>query len=145
MIAIGIILGFIGIGYLCQLVFALLVHALPFIVGVNAGMAAYHSGAGELGGFVVGLIAGGLTFAAGRIAISASSSPLIRTAVALLFVLPAAVMGYFAALHLAQLGVPSAAWQQAFAVFGAVMVGATSWARMVLPDPPDDGWEMAWP
>jgi len=42
-------------------------------------------------------------------------------------------MGYFAALYLAQLGVPSAGWQQAFAVFGAT-VGATSWARMVLPD-----------
>lgn len=102
-------------------------------------MAAYHGGAGEIGGLVVGLIVGAFTFAVGRIAISASRSPLVRTAIALLFALPAAVMDYFAALHLAQLGVPSAAWQQVFAAFGAVTVGAASCARMVLPFQPDDG------
>src|SRR6266481_9924019 len=67
MIAIGIVFSFIGLGYLCWLLFDLIVYALPVVVGVNAGMAAYHSGAGEIGAFIVGLVAGALSLVAGQI------------------------------------------------------------------------------
>jgi hypothetical protein len=44
MIIIGIILSFVGLAYLCWLLFALAVYALPFFAGLTAGLAAYHSG-----------------------------------------------------------------------------------------------------
>jgi hypothetical protein len=139
MIVIGIILSFISLGFLCWLLFALAAQALPFFVGITAGVVAYNSGSGEFGAFLVGLIAGAVTLAAGQIAVAAFRSPLIRTAIALVFVVPAAMAGYHAALGLAQLGVPAELWQRAFALFGAVAVGATAWARLTLPNPPDMG------
>jgi hypothetical protein len=139
MIVIGIILSFISLVFLCWLLFALAVQALPVFVAFAAGLAAYHSGSGEIGAFLVGLIAGALTFAAGQIAVAAFRSPLIRTAIALVFALPAAMAGYHAALGLAQLGVPAELWQQAFALIGAVAVGATAWARLALPNRPETG------
>jgi hypothetical protein len=139
MIVIGIILSFISLGFLCWLLFALAVHALPVFVAFAAGLAAYHSGSGEIGAFLVGLIAGALTLAAGQIAVAAFRSPLGRTAIALMFAVPAAMAGYHAALGLAQLGVPAELWQRAFALFGAVAVGATAWARLALPNPPESG------
>ncbi len=36
----GVILGFVALGYSCGLLFALAVNALPFFVGVTAGLAA---------------------------------------------------------------------------------------------------------
>jgi hypothetical protein len=77
MIAIGIILSFVSLGFLCWLLFALAVHALPVLVAVTAGVAAYDSGAGEIGAFLVGLIAGALTLAAGQIAVAAFRLPLV--------------------------------------------------------------------
>ena len=139
MIVIGIILSFISLGFLCWLLFALAVHALPVFVALAAGMAAYHSGSGEIGAFLVGLIAGAFTLAAGQIAVAAFRSPVIRTAIALGFAVPAAMAGYHAALGLAQLGVPAELWQRAFALIGAAAVGATAWARLALPNPPGTG------
>jgi hypothetical protein len=139
MIAIGIILSFISLVFLCWLLFALAVQALPVFLAFAAGLAAYHSGSGEIGAFLVGLIAGAFTLAVGQIAVAAFRSPVIRTAIALVFAVPAAMAGYHAALGLAQLGVPAELRQQAFAVIGAVAVGATAWARLALSIPPDAG------
>jgi len=139
MIVLGTILSFISLVFLCWLLFTLAVHALPFFVGITAGIAAYQSGSGELGAFLVGLIAGAFTLAAGQIAVAAFRPPVIRTAVALVFAVPAAMAGYHAALGLAQLGVPAELWQQAFAVIGAVAVGATphgrAWRSQTRPRP----------
>jgi len=119
--------------------FALAVQALPFYAGVNAGLAAYHSGAGEIGAILVGLIAGAATLAAGQIAIAMVRSLLIRAAIALFFAGPAAVAGYHAALGLAQIGVPAEGWRQAFALMGAIIVGGTAWVRMALSASTDTG------
>ena len=136
MIVLGIILSFIGFGFLCWLLFRIAVHALPFLVGLTAGLAAYHSGSGEIGAILVGSIAAALTLAAGQIAIAAFRSPLIRTVIAFLFAVPAALAGYYAALGLAQLGVPAELWQQTFALLGALAVGGTAWARLAVSTPP---------
>jgi hypothetical protein len=139
MIVIGIIFSFVSLGFLCWLLFALAVQALPVFVGLAAGLAAYRTGSGEFGAFLVGLIAGAFTLAAGQIAVTEFRSPVIRTAIALVFAVPAAMAGYHAALGLAQLGVPAELWQQAFALIGAVAVGATAWARLAFPNPPETG------
>ncbi len=137
MIGIGIVFSVVGLGYLCWALFDLIVYALPAVVGVSAGFAAYHSGAGVLGAVIVAPIAGGFTLGVGQAALETYRSPKIRTAIALLFAVPAAWAGYMLTLGLAQLGVPSVAWQQAFALFGSMVVGFTAWERMMQQIPPD--------
>jgi hypothetical protein len=137
MIGIGIFFSVVGFGYLCWALFDLIVFALPAAVGVTAGFAAYHSGAGVLGAVIVAPIAGGFALGMGQAALGTYRSPKIRTAIALLFAVPAAWVGYMLTLGLAQLGVPSLAWQQAFALFGSMVVGATAWERMMQQSPPE--------
>jgi hypothetical protein len=137
MIIIGIVLSFVGLGFLCWLLFALAVYALPFFAGVTAGLAAYHSSSGPVGAILAGLIAGVVTLVVGQIAFAAVRSPLIRAAIALLFAVPAAVAGYHATLGLAHIGVPSEGWREAFATVGAIVVGGTAWARMTIFAPPN--------
>jgi hypothetical protein len=127
-----IILGAFGVGFLCWVLFTLAVYALPFFAGVTAGLAAFHSGAGVIGSIVVGTVAGVLTLGAGQAAFAVSRSPFLRATIALLFAAPAAITGYHATLGLAQIGVPSAEWREAFAIIGAILVGGTAWGRMTL-------------
>ena len=61
MIIIGIILALVGLAYLCWLLFALAIYALPFFAGVTAGLATYHSGSGPIAAIIVGAIAGSIT------------------------------------------------------------------------------------
>jgi hypothetical protein len=136
MIGIGIFFSVVGLGYLCWALFDLIVYALPAIVGVTAGFAAFHSGAGVLGAIIVAPIAGGFTLGVAQAALETYRSPKIRTSIALLFAVPAAWVGYMLTLGLAQLGVASLAWQQAFALFGSMVVGATAWERMMQQIPP---------
>ena len=49
MLALGLLLNTVGIGLFCWLIFTLAVYALPFFVAINAGIWAFHSGAGVLG------------------------------------------------------------------------------------------------
>ncbi len=135
MIIIGIVLALVGLAYLCWLLFALAVYALPLFAGVTAGLATYHSGSGPIGAIIVGLIASSVTLVLGQIAFTTLRSPLIRAVIALLFAVPAAIAGYHAALGLAHIGIPADGWRQAMAVAGAIIVAATAWARMVLSAP----------
>jgi hypothetical protein len=139
MIIIGIILAFVGLAYLCWLLFALAVYALPFFAGVTAGLVAYHSGSGPVGAIIVGAIASSIILIAGQIAFTTLRSPLIRAVIAFLFAVPAAIAGYHAALGLAHIAIPAQGWRNAIAVAGAIIVAATAWARMALPAPPDNG------
>ena len=136
MIIIGIVLSFVGLAYLCWLVFALAVCALPFFAGLTAGLAAYHSGSGPIGAIVVGVIAGAVTLLLGQIAFTTFRSPLIRVALALLFAVPAAAAGYHTALGLAYIAIPADGWRDAMAVVGAIIVSATAWARMAVTGRP---------
>jgi hypothetical protein len=132
-LVLGIILSTFGIAFFCWLLFTLAVYALPFFVAMTAGFAALHSGAGFIGAIVVGIV----TLAAGQLSFAIVRSSVIRAAIALLFAVPAAVAGYHATLGLSQIAAPSHWWAEAFAFIGAVLVGATTWARMTLfADPP---------
>ena len=59
---------------------------------------------------------------------------MIRIAIMLLFAVPAAWAGYSVTLDFARwLEVPSVAWQQVYALFGAFMVGGAALARLTDP------------
>jgi len=130
MLITGIALSFLGLGFLCRLLFASAVYTLPFFAGVTAGLAALDSSSSPIVAILAGLIAGIGTLIVGQVAFATIRSPLIRAAISLLFAVPAAVVGYHATLGLAHIGQPSTGWQQALAVVGAMIVGGTAWARM---------------
>ena len=139
MLVIGIILSVFALGFICWLLFTLAIYALPFYVGLILGLAAFHSGAGVIGAFVVGVLAGGVTLAVGQITFATVRTPLIRAAIGLLYAVPGALAGYSATHGLAQIGMPSESWREAFAIVGAVLVGGTAWVRMAVYVPPDFG------
>jgi hypothetical protein len=136
MLVIGLILSMFGIGLFCWLIFTLAVYALPFFVGLTAGMAAFHGGAGGLGALFVGIVVGALTLAVGQVAFAVVKPMTLRAAIAAAFAIPAAIAGYHAVLRLSQIGVPSLFWRESFAWVGAIVIGCTAWARMtVLAEP----------
>ena len=130
MLIIGFILSMFGIGLFCWLIFTLAVYALPFFVGLTAGMAAFHSGAGVLGALLVGIVTGAVTPVIGQIAFAVVRPPVLRAVIAASFAIPAAIAGYHAVLGLSKIGVPSLVWREVFAWIGALFIGGTSWARM---------------
>jgi hypothetical protein len=123
MIGIGIFVGIMGLSFLCWLLFGLYVYAPSVIVG----------------GIAI------LTFVAGRTAIKTARSPVVRIAITLIFVVPAAWAGYSVTLELAQLfDMHSAVWQHAFALIGAVMVGGALLKHLTDPNPTDFLAMMGW-
>ena len=139
MLIIGIILGFVGLGYLCWLIFALAVYALPLFAGVTAGLAALHSGSGPIAAIVVAAIVSVIVLFAGQIAFRTLRSTPVRAAIALLFAVPAAVAGYHAAHGLADIVLPIEGWRQTMAVAAAIMVATIAWVRISLSAPNDPG------
>jgi hypothetical protein len=137
--AIGIVLSVFGLGFFCWLLFTLAVYALPFLAGLSAGVAAFHSGSGSIGAFVVGLLVGITILVLGQIVFATVRTPLIRLLIGLIYAAPAAVAGYQLCFALAGIGVPAGYWQHVFAAAGAVAVGLTASARMALFILPSDG------
>lgn len=84
MMFFGAFLSLLGIGFFCWLLFTLAVYALPFFVGLSAGIASFHDGAGVLGAIVVTVVCGAATLAVGQILFAAVRSPLYRGLIALL-------------------------------------------------------------
>ncbi len=148
MLVVGLILNVFGIGLFCWLIFTLAVYALPFFVGLTAGMAAFHGGAGVLGALLVGIVVGAVTLGIGQIAFAVVRPLILRAAVAALFAIPAAIAGYHVVLGLSQIGVPSLLWREIFAWIGALFIGGTAWARMTIfaePRPLGPGGALADP
>jgi hypothetical protein len=142
MLALGLLLNTFGIGLFCWLTFALAVYALPAFVAINAGIWAYHSGAGVLGAPLVAVAAGGMTLAIAQIAFATTRSLIVRAIIAALFALPASFAGYHVVLGMTQIGVPSPVWREVFACLGAVFIGGTAWTRLTIfneSSPPEPG------
>lgn len=144
MIFIGILASIAAIGTLCWLLFTLAVFALPLFAGVAAGMWAYNTGAGWLGGFVVGAVAAGLTYGIGQLLLAFVRSLWLRIAIALAFVAPAALAGYHATYGIVKHTMPSETWQIIFSMVGAIAVGVTAFARVTtMAGPGHSGQGMA--
>ena len=142
MIIFGPLLVIVGISFFCWLLFTLAVFALPFFAGLTIGIWAFHSGAGVLGGIVVGLVAGGITFGLGQLALAVVPWAWARLLIILLYVALATVAGYSATHGIAQMAMPSPTWQTIFAVIGAVAVSLTAFVRftgMATPGPAGQG------
>lgn len=144
MIVLGPLLVLAGIGFFCWLLFTLAVFALPFFVGLTVGMWAFHTGAGALGGIIVGVVAGGATFGVGQIALAFLPSAWLRLLIVLFFVAPATVAGYTATHGIAQMAMPSPTWQMIFSLIGAIAVSVTAFFRVTgMASPGSSGQRMA--
>ena len=130
MIILGILVSIAAIGTMCWLLFNLAVFALPLFIGLNAGTWAYDTGAGWLGGIVVGLLAAGLTLAVGQCLLMLVRPIWARLLIALAFVAPAGMAGFYATLGIVKHMMPSETWQLIFSVVGAVAVGVTAFLRV---------------
>lgn len=129
-----IVLGALALAYVVWLLLALSLYALPLFVGATSGLAAYQSRSGVAGAVLIGLLAAALALAAIRRLFSATRSPAARALAAAIFVLPAGYAGYHAVLGLTRLTDASSIWQQAFALIGAIAIGALAWARIAYPE-----------
>ena len=136
MLALGIVLNIIGLGFFFWVLFTLAIHALPVFVGMTAGLYAHNSGSGPLGAIALGIVAAAFVLVIGQTIFSFVRTPILRIAVALMFAAPAALAGYYATFGLSGLTMTSVVWRQVFAVIGAVVIGATAWARLAA-SPPD--------
>lgn len=135
MLALGIVLSIVGLGFFCWLLFTLAIYALPFFVGMTVGLYAHQAGSGPLGAFCLGLVAGASVFVVGHTIFSLVRTPILRVPVALMFVVPAALAGYYTTFGLAGLTMTSELWRRVFAVIGAVVIGATAWTRLAASPP----------
>lgn len=127
---IVIILAIACIGLLSWLFFTLAVYALPVLGGVTVGMWAFSTGAGLAGAFLAGAATAMAILAIAQFLFATVRSPVVRIGVALAFAIPAAIAGYHAVHGIVVLAVPSEGWRQAFAIVGAIIVGATAWIRI---------------
>ncbi|MBZ8134130.1 hypothetical protein [Afifella sp. IM 167] len=130
MIILSILVALVAISALCWLLFALATYALPAFAAIAAGTWAYESGAGLPGGLVAGLACAGLVFGIGQFLIMNVRPIWIKMAVALAFVAPAAIAGYFATHGIVKHLMPADAWQVGLSVLGAIAVGITAFVRI---------------
>jgi len=130
MIVLGILVSIAAIGTMCWLMFNLAVFALPFFIGLNAGTWAYGTGSGWLGAIFVGLVAAGLTLVVGQGLLVLIRPIWARLLIALAFVAPAGIAGFYATLGIVKHMMPSETWQLIFSVIGAVAVGVTAFLRV---------------
>jgi len=119
-----------AIGFFCWLLFTLAVFALPTFVGFTIGMWSVHTGAGILGGILVGLVAAGLTFGIGQLLLAFVPWIWARGLIVTAYAAPATVAGYSATHGIAQMAMPSPTWQMIFSIIGAIAVGVTALVRI---------------
>jgi len=119
-----------AIGFFCWLLFTLAVFALPAFVGFTIGMWSVHTGAGVLGGTLVGLAAAGLTFGVGQLLLAFVPWTWARGLIVTAYASPAAAAGYSATHGIAQMAMPSPTWQIIFSIIGAIAVGITALVRI---------------
>jgi hypothetical protein len=135
MIILAIIATLTAVIALCWLLFTLAVFSLPFFAGAIAAIWAYGTGAGLLGGFVVGAVAAAATFGLFRLLLLVARPAWLKIVVMVVFVAPAAMAGYHATLGIVKVTMPSDVWQIIFAIVGAIAVGITAFMRLTMMAP----------
>ena len=137
MIILAIVASLGVIAVLCWLLFTLAVFALPFFAAVTLGLWAQGTGAGILGGVIVGAFAAAVTFGLSQLLLLFVRPAWLKLLILLVFVAPAVVAGYHATFGIVKLTMPSETWQVIFAVVGAVAVGITAFMRLTMMAPPE--------
>lgn len=136
MIILAVLATLAAIVALCWLLFTLAVFALPFFAGVTVGIWAYGTGAGILGGVIVGAAVAAATFGFFQLLLLIARPTWMKLLVMFAFVAPASVAGYHATLGIVRVTMPSDTWQLVFATIGAIAVAITAFTRLTMMAPP---------
>lgn len=126
----AILLIVLGIGAFCAALYTCAVYALPVYVGLFIGFWAINTGAGAIGGFVVGIVTGGLVFVVGQAIFALARWPPVRLLVALVFAVPATLAGYSIVQQLWALAMPPTFWRFVFGVVAAAVAGGMAVTRL---------------
>jgi uncharacterized membrane protein len=127
---LALIFALAAVIFACWLLYTLATLALPVFAAMTLGMWAHAEGSGVMAAIAIGLVGGILTLIAGQILFALIRSPLWRSAIGLLFAVPAAIAGYHAVHGITAMGVDSEAWRQALGIVGALFIGAAAWLRI---------------
>lgn len=136
MIILAILASLAAIVALCWLLFTLAVFALPLFAGVTLGFWAYGTGAGVLGGVLVGAVAAAATFGLFQLLLHFVRPVWLKLLVLLVFVGPSIIAGYHATFGIMKLTMPSETWRVVFATMGAIAVGIVAFLRLTMMAPP---------
>ncbi|TIO24030.1 hypothetical protein [Mesorhizobium sp.] len=136
MIILAILASLAAIVVLCWLLFTLAVFALPLFAGVTLGLWAYGTGAGVVGGVLVGAVAAAATFGLFQLLLRFVRPVWLKLLVLLVFVGPSIIAGYHATFGIMKLTMPSESWQVVFATIGAIAVGIVAFLRLTMMAPP---------
>lgn len=118
----------IGVGFMIYLLFAAAIYVLPLYAGLSAGLAALQAGASYPGALLLGITAALLVVFVSQAAVQLAPSRHLRTVIALLFAMPAAIAGFEVAsalLHLGGIG----SWSIVFALAAAIATGVVAAKR----------------
>lgn len=126
-----IVLAVLLIAMMAILAYRLMIHALPTLLAFATAHLAHATGAGWIGAGIVGLIVGMLSFCILAVLFATARSPILRTTVALTFVVPAVAVGYVLTYGLTEGAIPSAIWRQALCLTVGALVGSSALARLV--------------
>lgn len=127
---IFLVLGLFAGLYMIWLLFRLAVHALPVGAGISLAFWMrdhdYGYPAAILGGFAAGIA----LLVIGRFLFAVIRSPIVRLAIALLFVIPAGVAGYHAIQGVIGLAIDPGILLSTLSGIGGVTIAATAWTRL---------------
>ena len=119
-----------GLGAICWLMFTLAVYALPFWIGLSAAFWLHTDDAGLLVAIIGGLAAAGLVAALGEIVFARVRSVPLRLAIGLVYAVPAGLAGFHMTKGVAALTGAGETAAIVLAGLGALIIGATAWARI---------------
>lgn len=105
-------------------------HSFRLLAEIQSRAQAALPGGIRFGGIVVGLLAAGLTLAVGQGLLMLVRPIWARLLIALAFVAPAGMAGFYATLGIVKHMMPSETWQLIFSVIGAIAVGVTAFLRV---------------
>jgi hypothetical protein len=115
------------------LLWRLAVYALPLWCGDAAAWAVLRTDAGIVLSFLAGAAAAIAILIIGHLALGASKSPLLRTAIGLAFAIPAAIGGYHAAHGIAA-AFDGGEWSaEILSALAAVITGGAAWGGILRP------------
>lgn len=125
-----LLLGLFAGLYMLWLLFNLAAHALPLYVGLGACMSLLHGGHGFLVSISAGFLAGVATLVIGQLLFDFVRSPTLHTAIAILFVIPAAFAGYQLVYGIAGFAISSGITLTLLSVVGGGFIGSSAWKQI---------------
>lgn len=127
---IFLVLGLFAGLYMIWLLFSLAVHALPVGAGISLALWMRDHDYGYLAAILGGFTAGIALLVIGRFLFAVIRSPIVRLAIALLFVIPAGVAGYHAIESVMGIAIDPGMLLSTLSCIGGVTIAVAAWTRL---------------